>query len=180
MRNAVLNQLTNIFDYKDRHHVLVEEEPLRDRNGNIIPLTNYLRMRKDYTSTYIDEASGTQIKVPGVILAANSSVLRTEGVIVEALLGHGDGLDIYSHGLQEQAVRARALENSAAEREQAVSELALRIVQTNDLEMANLYRQIFGSGSSGTGTSPTGLVATRQAEEPPGDGERLGRAEADS
>jgi Bacterial Ig domain len=173
VRNAVLHQLTNIFDYKDYHHVLVEEEPLRDRNGNIIPLTNYLRMRKDYTSTYVNEASGTQIKVPGVILAATSSVLRTEGVIVEALLGHGDGLDTYSHGLQEQAVRARALENSRAELDQAVTQLALEIVQTKDLEMANLYKQIFGAGPSSSGVSAEGLTAARQAEEPMTDGERL-------
>ena len=93
--------------------MLVEEEPLKDRNGKMIPFSNYLRMRKDYTSTFIDEASGTRITVPGVIMSANTHIPGTEGVIVEALLGHGDGLDSYSHGLQEQAVRARELENTA-------------------------------------------------------------------
>ena len=142
VRNALLHQLTNVFDYKDRHHVLVEEEPFRDRDGNVVPLSNYLRMRKDYTSTYFDEASGTQITVPGVIMAANKNVLRTEGVIVEALLGHGDGLDAYSHGLQEEAVRARELENTAQELEQSSSRLALKIVRERDAELAALYRQV--------------------------------------
>jgi hypothetical protein len=143
VRNVLLHQLTNVFDYKDRHHVLVEDEPLKDRNGRIVPLSNYLRWRKGYTSTHVDEATGTQITVPGVILAAQTHVLRTEGIIVEALLGQGDGLDEYSHGLQEQAVRAKALENDAIELEQDVSRLALRIVQTNDTEMAALYERLF-------------------------------------
>lgn len=142
VRNTLLHQLTNVFDYKDRHHVLVEEEPFRDGDGNVVPLSNYLRMRKDYTSTYFDEASGTQITVPGVIMAANKNVLRTEGVIVEALLGHGDGLDAYSHGLQEEAVRARELENTAQELEQSSTRLALKIVKERDTELARLYREV--------------------------------------
>src|SRR5262249_4789487 len=148
VHNTILHQLTNVFDYKDRQHVLVEDEPLKDRDGKIVPYSNYLRLRKDYTSNYVDEASGTQIKVPGVIMAATTSVLRTEGVIVEALLGYGDGLDAYSHGLQTEAVRARALENAGVELQQAISKLALKIVQTNDVELANLYRQLFIPGSA--------------------------------
>ena len=160
VRNIILHQLTNVFDYKDRHHVLVEEEPLRDASGKVVPLSNYLRMRKDYTSTYVDEASGTQIKVPGVILAANTHVLRTEGVIVEALLGHGDGLDTYSHGLQAEAVRARAIENSGRELEQAATRLALKIVQTNDIEMAKLYQQLFVPGSTAAAPTPAAFAGT--------------------
>jgi hypothetical protein len=155
VRATILYQLSNIFDYKDRQHVFVEEEPLRDRDGKIVPYSSYLRVRKDYTSNYVDEASGTQIKVPGIIMAANSSVLRTEGIIVEALLGHGDGLDAYSHGLQEEAVRARMVENAGAELEQTISKFALKIVQTNDVELANLYKQLFLSHSGGNSTGGT-------------------------
>ena len=158
VRNVLLHQLTNVFDYKDRHHVLVEEEPLRDRDGDVVPFSNYLRMRKDYTSAYIDEASGTQIKVPGVIMAANKHVLRTEGVIVEALLGHGDGLDEYSHGLQEESVRARELENSALELEQSAQRLAMKIVKNNDLEAANLYERLFLGRTSAAAPAPDAVT----------------------
>lgn len=172
VRNALLHQLTNVFDYKDRHHVLVEEEPLRDRDGNVVPFSHYLRMRKDYTSTYFDEATGTQITVPGVIMAATKNVLRTEGVIVEALLGHGDGLDGYSHGLQEEAVRARELENSAMELEQSSARLAMKIVKDRDLELARLYREVI-----------LGQAPAAAAEEPvismPATDDQPGRAEAD-
>jgi hypothetical protein len=166
VRNVLLHQLTNVFDYKDRHHVLVEEEPFRDRDGNVVPLSNYLRMRKDYTSTYFDEASGTQITVPGVIMAATKNVLRTEGVIVEALLGHGDGLDQYSHGLQEAAVRARELENTAQELEQSSARLALRIVKERDTELAGLYREvIMGQPASGDAAVESSTVVPTEVPE---------------
>ena len=143
VRNTILHQLTNVFDYKDRHHVLVEEEPFVDAAGKVVPFSSYLRMRKEYTSTYLDDATGSQVTVPGVILAADKYVLRTEGVIVDALLGQGDGLDGYSHGLQDEAVRARRIENDRAELERAKLRLALKIVESGDVEAAKIFQQLF-------------------------------------
>lgn len=165
VRNVLLHQLTNVFDHEDRHHVLVEERPFKDRDGKDVPASSYLRMRKDYTSTYVDQASGTKIEVPGVIMAANKHVLRTEGVIVEALLGQGDGLDSYSHGLQEEAVRARELENTALELEQSAARLALKIVKEKDAEMGRLYQElILGRGPAPTAPSAVGPSSTNGAE----------------
>ncbi|HEU4594717.1 MAG TPA: Ig-like domain-containing protein [Pyrinomonadaceae bacterium] len=142
VRADIIRQLSNIFDHKDRRHQFVQEEPMRDHNGQIIPLSQYLRVRKDYVSSYLDEATGTLIKVPGIILDASKYVLRTEGVIVEALLGQGDALDAYSHGLQDAAVREKNLANERAALDNQKAELALQIIQTNDAEAAKLYAQL--------------------------------------
>lgn len=142
VRTDIIRQLSNIFDYKDRRHQFVQEEPMRDHNGQIIPLSQYLRVRKDYTSTYLDEATGTQIKVPGIVLDASKYVLRTEGVIVEALLGQGDALDAYSHGLQDAAVREKNLANDRARAEIRKEQLALQIIESKDAEKAKLFAQL--------------------------------------
>lgn len=142
VRADIVRQLSNIFDYKDRRHQFVQEEPMRDLNGQIIPLSQYLRVRKDYTSTYADEATGTQIEVPGIILDASKYVLRTEGVIVEALLGQGDALDAYSHGLQDAAVREKNLANDRARAEVRRAQLALQIIEDGDAEKAKLFAQL--------------------------------------
>lgn len=143
VRADIIRQLSNIFDYKDRRHQFVQEEPMRDINGQIIPLSQYLRVRKDYTSTYKDEASGTEISVPGIILDASKYVLRTEGVIVEALLGQGDALDSYSHGLQDAAVREKNLANEKVSVELAKAHLANQIVQNKDAEAAKIFAQLY-------------------------------------
>jgi hypothetical protein len=143
VRNTILHQLGNIFDYKDQHHSFVEKEQRRDRSGNPISNSEYLRVKKDYTSLYRDDATGTQLSVPGIILAANKYVMRTEGIIVEALLGEGDGLDAYAHGLQDEAVRAKQLANDQAAAEVERSLLALRIIRDGNAEAAKLYQQLF-------------------------------------
>jgi hypothetical protein len=100
-------------------------------------------VRKDYTSLYRDDATGTQVRVPGIILAANKYVMRTEGVIVEALLGQGDGLEANAHGLQDEEVRARQLANDQAAWEVERGQIALKIVRDGNTAAAALYQQLF-------------------------------------
>lgn len=148
VRADIIRQLSNIFDYKDKRHQFVQEEPMRDPNGQIIPLSQYLRVRKDYTSTYKDEATGTEITVPGIILDASKYVLRTEGVIVEALLGQGDALDAYSHGLQDAAVREKNLANEKMSVELAKAHLANQIIHNKDAEAAKIFAQLYPQQST--------------------------------
>jgi hypothetical protein len=163
VRTDIIRQLSNIFDYKDRRHQFVQEEPMRDHNGQIIPLSQYLRVRKDYTSTYLDEATGTQIKVPGIILDASKYVLRTEGVIVEALLGQGDALDAYSHGLQDAAVREKNLANDRARAEIRKEQLALQIIESKDEEKAKLFAQLNPPPSSSSQLVPYVLTSPKES-----------------
>jgi hypothetical protein len=136
VRDAILHQLQNIFDYNDRHHNFVETTALKDASGKEVPNSGYLRIKKDETSTYTDQATETTINVPGIILAATKNVLRTDGVIVEALLGQGEALDGYSRGLQATAVRAKEL---AIKKD----EVALKAIANKDETAAKVYAQIY-------------------------------------
>ncbi len=85
VKNTILAQLQPILDYKDDPHAdFINQQQLAAEDS-------YWRVNKDKKSKYDD------FTVPGVILTATKNVLRTDGIIVEALLGQGDALDTYSH-----------------------------------------------------------------------------------
>jgi hypothetical protein len=126
VHDFIVRELQNIFDYKDDLNTFIEEKIYNDNGGSEI--ARYLRTKKGYTSTYKDEVTGTELVVPGIILSVVKSVLRTEGVIVEALLGTGDALDNYATRLQELEVARRetevALANAKKETALLINELA--------------------------------------------------------
>jgi hypothetical protein len=136
VRKAIISQLETIVDYKDQIGSFVEEKVISDQD-------RYLRVRKDLVSTYKDEATGTEIQVPGIILAAMKSVLRTEGIIVDALLGQGDGLDQYSHGLQDETIRAKTLANELSQLQARREELGQKIVEAKDEAAMKIYQGIY-------------------------------------
>jgi hypothetical protein len=127
VRQAIVAELSSIVDYQDFLRSYVEEFQPRDGAGEPVGRP-YLRARRDLVSSY-DAATGSdEIRVPGIILAAQTNVLRTDGVVVEALLGQGEALDEYSRGLQREAVRTQRVRNAQAEAEVDRQELANRIV----------------------------------------------------
>jgi hypothetical protein len=103
----------------------------------------YLRVKKNLTSTYQHPVTQTTKVVPGIILSAMSNVLRTEGIIVEALLGEGDALDTYSHGLQDETVKAKILSNALLETEVKKNEMAMQIVKEKNSDAAKVFEQVF-------------------------------------
>lgn len=139
IKNTIIFQLMNIFDYQDYRHAFVEEAVMKDEKGEVIPLSNYLRVKKDYFSEYRNDDTGMTIKVPGIILAANNHVLRTDGIVVDAVLGKGEALDEYSSKLQHQSVRERELKNDMMATEVRMRELALHILESKDSTAAQLY-----------------------------------------
>ncbi|MET0395367.1 MAG: Ig-like domain-containing protein [Longimicrobiaceae bacterium] len=139
VRDAVVHQLTHIFDYREECRSFAEWRDIPGEGQD----SRYLRVRRDLVSTYLDGATGTEIDVPGIILAANKYVLRTEGILAEAVLGQGEALDEYSHGLQDQAVEAKRLANSAARQQLRRNRLAMQIVAAKDEEAAQLFAQLF-------------------------------------
>jgi hypothetical protein len=143
VRQQIIDELSHIFDYRGEHHSFVEERRLEDPSG--VDLVTYLRAKVETTSTYKNEATGTEIVVPGIILSANTNVLRTEGVIVEALLGQGDAMDEYSHGLQDESVRSKQLENDLAEAEVNKLKLGVSIVEAGDSAKAALFASVFST-----------------------------------
>jgi hypothetical protein len=98
------------------------------------------------------------LKVPGSILSATSHILRTDSVIVDAVLGQGEALDCYNIRLQarpersrrEAAATANELANIRYEKETAFDidqrNAALDIIRsiTDPVQAAEAYHRIFG------------------------------------
>ncbi|NIG54643.1 hypothetical protein [Chitinophaga sp. Cy-1792] len=74
--------------------------------------------------------------VTGIIVSAQTTVMRTEGIMVEALLGQGDALDTYSHGLQDEKVREKKLNNDKIE-------LANNLISNNETDKGKLFEQVY-------------------------------------
>ncbi|MGN9909935.1 hypothetical protein ACTMTJ_20515 [Phytohabitans sp. LJ34] len=146
VRDNILAQLQTVFDYKDQLVTppVVEKRKLSETDF-------YWRFRKDATTTYTDQ-TGVQITVPGVIVSVMKNTMRTEGVLVDAVLGEGNALDTYSQGLQETAVKQRLLENAAAQAKLDREALGRDIVTKSKDDEAKLFRMVFPTAVALPGT----------------------------
>ena len=147
VRNVLLGELSYIVDYRDNPQSLIEERRLpvdasKEAGGENVG-ARYYRVRKDLISTYEEPENQLKIHVPGIILYASKNVMRTDAVIVDSILGSGDGLDSYSHGLQDEAVRERALANAQKAVQLERERLAQLIVATQTGAQAQLFREVF-------------------------------------
>jgi len=140
IHDFIIKELENIFDYKDELHSFIEEKILKDSGGS--ELGRYLRVRKGVISTYKDDLTESEITVPGIILSVIKSVLRTEGVIVEAILGTGDALDGYATRLQELEVRRREAEVALATAKAETASLINQLVKDNNSDAAKILTEL--------------------------------------
>lgn len=148
VRREIMNVLSNVFDYQDEPHCIVEEKVLHDASGVPIPNGSYLRVPKGITSTYVDPGTGMEITVPGVILAAMENVMRTDGVVCDAVLGAREALDGYSKGLQNSAVEARRIENSRQRAGVDKEQLAMKLVEESNAEAARIWKDVYPTPES--------------------------------
>jgi hypothetical protein len=169
VRDGIIEALSNVCDHEDEVHAMIEERALLGADGKPLPNASYLRVPKGKISVYNDEATGTTIRVRGVILAAMRNVMSSgDSVFCEALLGQGEALDDYSRGLQDAAVDAKRWENglqlAAVERQQ----LGAQLVSQGDERGVGLYAKAFAPAgahdlalvtvpaSAGNGDQPDG------------------------
>lgn len=132
IRDAITTILSNVFDAEGNRLSLVEKVKLGD--GPV----EYLRVRRDLVSKYQD-----RIPVPGIILSASRNVLRTDGLIVETVLGVGEGLDAYARGLQEEQARGRRLANELRAAQLEREQLARELLDKSDADGAGLFDAAF-------------------------------------
>jgi hypothetical protein len=149
IRSRILDELSNIVDHQDQAVSFVEQRTISSApdgaGGTVVldsPIT-YWRTRNDMTSTYADPTSGAAFSVPGVILAVTKNVMRTDGIIVEAVLGQGNGLDDYSQSLQGESVRSKKLENDLLDARNKRLQLAASILASKDATQAALFGKLF-------------------------------------
>jgi hypothetical protein len=139
--DTVIGLLENVADHEDKLFNVIERVvPTKD--GVPVPEAGYTRFNHGLRQTYTDPVTGSSWDVPGVIVAVTTNVLRTEGVVVDALLGQGEGLDDYSRGLQQAAVTERVLRNQELEQAIAERKQVAGIVTDKDGAAADVYEKV--------------------------------------
>lgn len=131
VRQVIVEQLQNVLDYKDDLKSVIEEKVLSQND-------KYLRVNRGIISIYKDDITQAEFALPGTILSVTKNVMRTEGVIVEALLGQGEALDGYATRLQELEVTRREAEVAQKQAESQRADLLNQVVRDNDAERAKL------------------------------------------
>ena len=116
----------------------------------------YLRVRPDVVSQHTDALSGRTVEFAGVPTAVDSQVMRTEGVIVESLLGEASSLDGYAEELQRLEVRKRQAEVQKLEAEAARAALVNQLARDAGEDGAKVLAELTcPCGGHKAGTAPT-------------------------
>jgi hypothetical protein len=141
VRDAIAGELQAITDYRGQNRTDFVQS--RTLTGDERQSITYLRVNPDAVSVYRPGPDATPINVPGVIMAAESHVMRTDGVVVDTFLGLGNALDDYSTGLQTETVRAEQIENARRQAELDRLQLAMQLIRDENTDGVKLYQQIF-------------------------------------
>lgn len=146
VRQRLINQVNEIYDFRGTRHDLLEEVVVDGDNETVFsPGTapanslRYLRMRRSRSPERINPFyEPGDVPVEGVVLDVRTHTVRTPAVVIDSLLGHGVALDNYALGLQQEALREKQLNNRKVE-------LALDLIAQGDAAALAEYRQLFGS-----------------------------------
>lgn len=173
VRQQIRRELENVIGYDGETYSIVSEGEIEDIDGSVVD--TYLHVEKgdphEYRDPRVDpdvEPDQQPIRVPGVILDVGRNRMRTEGVIVEALLGKGEALDAYSDGLQSADVTERQLENDRRRAAVERQELAREIIRNGDDSTVERYEQIFDTDEEDVSINVTVGESHRDGE---GEGE---------
>lgn len=165
LRGAILDDLGLVFDHQGNPHDLVETVERRSRSGE--RLGSYVRFRKGQRSTYQNPITQAAFTVDGVIVAVAQNVLRTDGVITEALLGRASGLDPYSRRLQEETVRELRVRNDRLEQQVARERAVQSAIRHTNAAALALVQQLYPAPPSPTATMTATPAAMAMAAPPP-------------
>jgi len=123
-----------------RGRILAQLHAVRAQDGSIVDVVQTVGtdpnddfIQFDPTlETAIPNAAGQPWSVPGVLLHQDELVMRTEGVIVEALLGNGDALDAYASEMQAIEADRRRAEVDKLQAEAAQIHLVNQAIESGD------------------------------------------------
>lgn len=137
VRKGITKLLCSVQDYQGTITPFIEciEETIQDCCGGDPPYVNkYIRKKFGLSQTY------NGVTVPGIIMNVKNRIIRTDAVIVEALLGQGEALDCYNMHLQDEAVKKTQLDNTALQQQ-------IDIINsiTPPQKKAELYKKVFGA-----------------------------------
>jgi hypothetical protein len=134
VRSIILEQLSAVRDYDGQAVNVVQAV-------EVTPGDAYRQFDADLVTTFKDRR-GREHTIPGVLLKPDYVVMRTEGVIVEALLGQGEALDEYARELQTLEVRKREAEASRLAADRDRIELGNQAARDNDKDSAAILASL--------------------------------------
>lgn len=138
IKEDIYYALQNIWDHEHKPQDFLAERVYTERDGST---REVLVIDAEKQQTY--DPDGRDITVDGIILSAKTVVLRTDAVIVEALLGEAPALDDYSESMQLEKVAEKALDNRRKELEADLLQHQIDILKNHDEEGARLYSMMF-------------------------------------
>jgi hypothetical protein len=140
IRTSITDAYRSVLDFGDEIRELIEFKELETGSG-------YWRVNRGALSEDPDlaEGQGFDAQTPGIIIRKTTSILPTDAIIVDALLGKGVALDQYALDSQIETLRAKRAENALSEAEEDKLRLAFKIIQSNDEERAKLFHWLFSS-----------------------------------
>lgn len=124
VRDKIFNEYNQIENYKGDAQTFIQKSLTRGwdspapQTGQPIPQEiTYLHKKKTIVGHYTyDGADGPrQFNVDGPILNVDLNTLRTDSLIVDALLGQGEALDCFNSHAQDAKTQALYIENSNKE-----------------------------------------------------------------
>lgn len=134
----ILNHEGNLINFVEKFTFSYNEHESDSYFGETLQ-EEMFRIRKNSDTVSI---GGMEFTVPGPILKVDKHVLRTSGVIAEALLGQGEALDCFNIKAQDSLVTSEILSNM--EHIQKI-DLLQRLIEQNQIEAAaNFYKKVFG------------------------------------
>jgi hypothetical protein len=151
VRKAIMLHFCNVANYQGTIMPFAEKvtEVFQDCvDATTVPAIIYWRKRRALSDSYT--SGGLNITVPGIITSVQRHILRTDSVIVDALLGQGEALDCYNMRLQEEAARAALLRNdryaqeTSLESDKILAALAAIAAITDPVVQADAYKKMFG------------------------------------
>jgi len=139
----------NVIDYLGKSRALIEEIDLKDGNRpylRVIPPLNGKGEplgQQDYIMRQKTSDHEADIRyLDGIILANESITMKTDGVIVEALMGRVNALDNYSYNYRREKIRNKKYENK---RIKTGIDLVEKLIDKKEYEKAIIaYKETFG------------------------------------
>ena len=138
VRKTILTYLCSIYDYQGVRTTFAEQvtENLVDLSGAAQQTLTFYRKNKNLSQTYLEKT------VKGIVLNVTHRTLRTPSLIVEALLGQGEGLDCYNMQLQDAAVENAVLQNTKLKHEIGKMGAETSLINQNRIKMKSAINLI--------------------------------------
>ena len=155
LRKTIIDQLLCIKDYLDEQpkgfdkdgkpvdKPFIQKKVYLDENKKQIG-NPYYQFSKDRYSKYSDaNMNDREILVKGIIVSVDTNVLRTDGIVVDTILGQGVAVDSYNLDKQTEEIREMKLRNDLMETEITRRKCLNVILEEGDAEKAKLVECLY-------------------------------------